>query len=169
MSFLPYLIFAEVVHGLISGVIAFDNTDNFVKFCQSAWYQLQQIFCLSMLNFYNGDITWYLSSLMISTAILYPILKRSRLVFPRFIAPAIGVVLIIMILVETGAINAPNHVTYGFIKKGLLRGIAEMCLGIFIFELLAMIKRFTFPKEDIVFGVVEIGCYLSVIICIFAV
>ena len=169
MSFLPYLIFAEVICGVINGIITFDNTENFSKACQTAWDSFKNILCLSMLNFYIGDITWYISSLMISTAILYPILRRSKVIFPRFIAPVIGVVLIIMILVETGAINAPNHITYGFVKKGLLRGIAEMCLGIFAYELVNITRKFTFPKEEIVFGVIEIVCYLTVLICIFSV
>ena len=169
MSFLPYLIFAEVVAGIISGAVSFDKYDDFPRACEAVWDHLKNILCLSMLNFYRGDVTWYLSALMISTAILYPIIRRSKVVFPRFVAPVIGVVLVILILVETGRINAPSTIMYGFVKTGLVRGLGEMCLGIFAFELIGMTKRFSFNKENIVFGIIEIGCYLAVLICIFAI
>ena len=166
MSFLPYLIIAELMFGMVEGLVATDTSytfeKNFDKFMGGMWYHLQNILCLSMLNIYNGDISWYLSALILSTLILYPIVRRSNVVFPRYVAPVLGVLLIIIVLVVTGAINSPNHTTFGFISKGLLVGVACMSLGIFSYELSEEMRRHRFKNDSVVYTVLEFVCYIIV-------
>ena len=169
MSFLPYLIVVEIIFGIVNGLAATDPSyafeKNFDKFMAGMWYQLKNILCLSMLNIYNGDISWYLSALILSTLILYPIIRRSEVVFPRYIAPALGVILIIIILVVTGQINSPNHTTFGFLSKGLILGVAEMSLGIFAYELTGIMQKHRFKNDNVVYTVTEIAAF--VILAIF--
>ena len=171
MSFLPYLIVAEIFFGVVEGFSVIHTTNsfnrNFDLFFGAFWYHFQNVFCLSMLNLYNGDITWYLSSLILSTLILYPFIRRSKVIFPRYVAPVFGVLLILTILVVTGAINAPNHTTFGFISKGLLRGLADMSLGIFAYELVTMMHAHRFRNDAIVYTVAEIACLFLALLFMF--
>lgn len=166
MSFLPYLIIAEIIFGVVNGFAATDPSyafeKNFDKFMGGMWYQLQNILCLSMLNIYRGDVSWYLSALILSTLILYPIIRRSKVIFPRYVAPVLGVLMIIVVLAVTGAINSPNHTTFGFISKGLLVGVATMSLGIFAYELVDIMKNHRFKNDTIVYTVIEIVSFLIV-------
>lgn len=172
MSFLPYLIVAEIFFGMVEGFAAIDAANSFNKnfdlFCAGMWKHLKQILCLSMLNLYGSDITWYLSSLILSTLILYPFIRRSNVIFPKYVAPAFGILTITTIFVVTGAINSPSYVMFGFICKGLLRGLAEMSLGIFAYELVSMMQGNRFKNDTIVYTAVEIACLFLALLFIFA-
>ena len=172
MSFLPYLIVAEIFFGMVEGFVAIDPDCNFNKnfdlFCAGMWKHLKQILCLSMLNLYGSDITWYLSSLILSTLMLYPFVRRSKVIFPRYIAPTFGILTILTILVVTKAINSPSYVMFGFVCKGLLRGLAEMSLGIFAYELVSIMQGHRFKNDTIVYTVVEITCLFLAFLFIFS-
>lgn len=166
MSFLPYLIFAVVVYAIVSGAIAFDNTGRFDRFLASAWFELEDVFLISMLGFYRDELIWYLSSLMICSAIIWFLLRKLDSNFSRYVAPIMTIVMLIIIFAETNTISTPNHFVYGVVKKGLLRGLACMCLGVFAYECMKLLDRVHFNKDDLILGIVEIVCYLSVLICI---
>ena len=166
MSFLPYLIFAVVIYAIVSGSIAFDNTGRFDRFLASAWYELEKVFLVSMLGFYRDELIWYLSSLMICSAIIWFLLRRFDSNFSRYAAPIIALVMLIIIFAESNTISTPNHFVYGVVKKGLLRGLACMCLGVFAYECVPLSDRIHFNQDKIVLGIIEAVCYLTVIICI---
>lgn len=166
MSFLPYLIFAVVVYAIVSGAIAFDNTGRFDRFLASAWYELENDFLVSMLGFYRDELIWYLSSLMICSAIIWFLLRRFDSNFSRYAAPIITIVVLIIIFAESNTISTPNHFVYGVVKKGLLRGLACMCLGVSAYECVSLFDRIHFDKDKLVLGIIELVCYIAVIICL---
>ncbi|WP_400203816.1 acyltransferase [Methanomethylophilus alvi] len=166
MSFLPYLIFAAVVYAIVSGSIAYDNTGRFDRFLASAWFEMEDVFLVSMLGFYRDELIWYLSSLMICSAIIWFLLRRFDSNFSRYAAPIITVLLLIIIFAESNTISTPNHFVYGVVKKGLLRGLACMCLGVFAYECVGFSERIQFSKDRLVLGIIEIVCYLTVLVCI---
>lgn len=166
MSFLPYLIFAVVVYAIVSGAIAFDNTGRFDRFLASAWYELENVFLVSMLGFYRDELIWYLSSLMICSAIIWFLLRRFDSNFSRYAAPIITIVVLIIIFAESNTISTPNHFVYGVVKKGLLRGLACMCLGVSAYECVSLFDRIHFDEDKLALGIIELVCYLAVIICI---
>lgn len=166
MSFLPYLIFAVVVYAIVSGAIAFDNTGRFDRFLASAWYELENVFLVSMLGFYRDELIWYLSSLMICSAIIWFLLRRFDSNFSRYAAPIITIVVLIIIFAESNTISTPNHFVYGVVKKGLLRGLACMCLGVSAYECVSLFDRIHFDKDKLVLGIIELVCYIAVIICL---
>ena len=166
MSFPPYLIFAVVVYAIVSGAIAFDNTGKFDRFLASAWYELENVFLVSMLGFYRDELIWYLSSLMICSAIIWFLLRRFDSNFSRYAAPIITIVVLIIIFAESNTISTPNHFVYGVVKKGLLRGLACMCLGVSAYECVSLFDRIHFDKDKLVLGIIELVCYLAVIICL---
>ena len=168
LSFLPFLVVAEIFAGTVNAAINYAKNESIPKAINAAWYNLQNISCLSMADFFNGDVTWYLSALLISTLILYPIGKRSRVYFPRYIAPALGIVLLVVILVNDHTLSAPQRIMFDFVKKGLLRAIADMSLGIFAYECARWLSKLKMNNIGAVFCVIEIGCYLASIIAIFA-
>ena len=169
MSFLPYLIFAVLVSALVYGSIAYSDTGRFDRFLESAWFEIENVFLVSMLGFYRDPLIWYLSAMMIGSAILYFLMSRFGSDIFRYAAPIAAVILFAVIFAESVTVSTPNHFVYGVVKKGLLRGIADMCLGIFAFEVVEYTKRMQFPQEKIVLGIAEVLCYLVVLVAIFAV
>ena len=169
MSFLPYLIFAVLVSALVYGSIAYSDTGRFDRFLESAWFEIENVFLVSMLGFYRDPLIWYLSAMMVGSAILYFLMSRFGSDIFRYAAPVIAVILFAVIFTESVTVSTPNHFVYGVVKKGLLRGIADICLGIFAFEVVEYTKRMQFPQEKIMLGIAEILCYLVVLVAIFAV
>lgn len=170
MGFLPYLIVAEMFAAFTVLEIQLVKDGDWYTGMGLAWDQLKNILCLSMLNIYEGDATWYLSAMIIATAILYPCLRKFGDMFSRYAAPIIGVGLLLAILIGTGRTNYVDEPLLGFICKGLVLGISNMCLGIFIYEMIGFLKRFeTQEAARMTATVIEAVCYLTVLICIFAV
>lgn len=75
-----------------------------------------------------GDVYWYLSAMMIALFILYPVFRWNSDLFIRYISPIAAIFLYGFFAVHDGQIGDP-HKWYGFIYKGLLRGVAGICLG----------------------------------------
>lgn len=78
MSFLPYLIVAEIIAAITVLGIQLANNGDWNAGMKLAWNQLKNILCLSMLNIYKGDVTWYLSAMILATAILYPCVRAFK-------------------------------------------------------------------------------------------
>ncbi len=170
MAFLPYLIVAEIAAAIIFAGIQVSKDGNWDTAMGLAWSQLRNILCLSMLNIYEGDVTWYLSAMIIATALLYPCLCKFKEQFSKFVAPVIGFAILLAILIGTGRTNFVDELIFGFICKGLLLGISNMCLGIFAYEIVEYLKRYESNQTvRIASTVIEAICYLTVLICIFAV
>lgn len=170
MSFLPYLIVAEIIAAITVLGIQLANNGDWNAGMKLAWNQLKNILCLSMLNIYKGDVTWYLSAMILATAILYPCVRAFKEKFSRIIAPIIGIVLLLAIIISTGRTNYPDELLLGFIRKGLILGISDMCLGIFSYEVVEYLRRLgDGDSKRMVYTAMETICYLTVLVCIFIV
>lgn len=87
----------------------------------------------------TGSI-WYLSAMVLTMFLLYPILRRYFNVFVNIAAPLIAIFLYGYMLKHDGYIGAPK-LWYGFASKGLLRGIAGISLGCSVFNLSQKLSR----------------------------
>lgn len=107
-----------------------------------------------------NHLEWYLSCMLIATAIIYPFLKRYYDVFSRYAAPLIALLILGYIYHDskylTGVMN-----WMGLSYKGMFRAIAEMLLGIWSFELSSYIRRHKHTKKErILYSLVEILCFI---------
>ena len=76
-------------------------------------------------------VVWYLSAMLLSMAVLYPLLRRHREVMERIVCP-IAALFILGYFCQ--AFGHPRNPTkwLGLVYKGLLRGFAEISLGVTI-------------------------------------
>ena len=80
-------------------------------------------------------VSWYLSSMMISLFILYPLARKASTVFTRVICPVSVFLIYGALCYKYGRIDVITELFYGTpIHAGLLRGIAGICMGCMIFD-----------------------------------
>ena len=103
------------------------------------WIMIQKLFLslfqiilvyMSGLNAYNvNGVTWYLSALLLSSMILFPLLLSHKDLFINIIAPLLALFCMGYYMVNYGTLT--GHATdYRFIfYTGMIRAIGEMSLG----------------------------------------
>ena len=111
--------------------------------------------------------TWYISAMLVSMLILYPMLLKNFDLFTRVIAPALAIFLIGWIAKETGTLSVPAT-WLGLCYKGLIRGIAEMSLGCVCFVVCQWLMQLRLKTAGkILLSVIEWACYIIAIgICV---
>lgn len=88
-----------------------------------------------LMSFAPTGVAWYLSSMMISLLILYPIAKKSGSRFTRIICPLLIMFIYGSLCMKYKHLDTIVDPFYGLpIYTGLLRGIAGICTGCVIFE-----------------------------------
>lgn len=81
----------------------------------------------------NG-VEWYLSVMLISSAVIYPLCRRYASVFSKVAAPVAGCMIIGYLGQKYGRLTEVN-LWDGLFYKSMLRGFAEILLGVFICEI----------------------------------
>lgn len=134
-TYLPYLIAAELISITAYCVVYTDLhgwgfSEYFFAYSQSVW----EVLGLQMIGYpaWCGTGTaWYISSMIFSLAIIYPVLKK----WPEFAtvgAPVVSVMIYGYLYYAYGTICVIDT-WVGFVTAGLLRGIAGICLGTFVY------------------------------------
>ena len=88
-------------------------------------------------------LAWYLSSMIIGMAIIYPILRKHYELYTMCIGPVIGVLVIGYLIHETGYLGGVSD-WLGITYKCNYRAIAELSLGTTCYE----ISRRALQKQD---------------------
>lgn len=84
-------------------------------------------------------VTWYISSMLIAIAVIYPFLKKYYYTFTTLIAPVGGILIVGALIKNYGDLQ--NSFTWiGFTYKCNLRAIAEISLGAACFEVSRRLK-----------------------------
>ena len=102
---------------------------------------LMQMFGLGGTNFIVGG-SWYLSAMLISMAILFPVLcnKNKFEIFLRCGAPLVSLFLLGWLYRQEGTLAIAAQWN-GFFAKGILRAIAELCLGCVAYDVVNILKK----------------------------
>ncbi len=103
--------------------------------------------------------SWYLSMMFLCTFLLYPLLLKYGKNLSRLFCP-VAFVLIQSYLIEDSQSTHP--ITGGTITYGFLRGLSEMCLGIFMYE--ASQVFLLYKKCDSVFAALKYLCYFTALV-----
>ncbi|MGN1023848.1 MAG: acyltransferase family protein [Lachnospiraceae bacterium] len=74
-------------------------------------------------------VIWYISAMLVAMAILYPLLRRHQDVTEKIICPLVALLILGYFCQELGHPRNPTK-WLGLVYKGLLRGIAEISLGV---------------------------------------
>ena len=150
-SFIIIFISAEILSVIsgwaVSSYIAeeYDLSVLFFNFAMS----VEELLCLQMTNipcFTGTGIGWYFSAMILGSALLYPIVVRFRN-FSSGVAPVIGVLLLGLVYTKCWGSIANNTVMIYVVPSGLLRGIGDMCLGLYAYTWTNKIRNTTFTKK----------------------
>lgn len=128
---------------------------------------LPNLFLIEMsgLSFTNPNhIEWYISSMLIAMAILYPFCYKYYYTFTRYAAPLISLLIVGYLIYETKYLSGVT-VWMGFSYKGMLRAVAEIALGTTAFEISRYMNQRTFSKaQRFAFTVLELSCLSGILI-----
>lgn len=109
-------------------------------------------------------VSWYIGDMLLAMLIIYPFLKKRYDVVSRIAAPVISLLLVGYLCKVDGKLT-DIKAWMGFTNKTLLRAIAEILLGVFIFELIRHFKEFNFKKvHRVILTFVEIASYAAVLL-----
>ncbi len=137
-SLYPYLVFSFVIAFVARQIIFFsEGSRPIVKLFKDTVASLHEVILLqgSGIDFgkiYNGP-TWYISSMLIAMAILFPILMKKKEWFVNIGSLAAAVLVYAFISQEKGTLNSLGW--SGFVSFGVLRAIAGLSLGVFLTSL----------------------------------
>ncbi len=119
-----------------------------------------------------NHIEWYLSAMLIAILIIYPLCRLHFKIFTRYIAPVISVALFVWMCCEYPSLTGVTrqmHITDDlFIFKGIIRAVAEITLGTFVYSLgkygLAPLTGKIGRPARIVLTVVEWAMYIAAVV-----
>ena len=92
-------------------------------------------------------VEWYISEMLIAMLIIYPICKKHYDRFARTVAPVCSVLIIGYLIKTTGTLGGSTAWSVLF-SKTFLRAMAEICAGVFVFEVTRNINKLNFSKKD---------------------
>lgn len=92
----------------------------------------------------NG-VVWYISAMLISMLIIYPLIRKYKYNFIYIVAPVIVLLGGGWLNHTYGSLRVPD-LWIGFCYKGLFRAFIELCLGSIIYSVSEKIKEINFTK-----------------------
>ena len=140
-GFFIYHIIAFIFLFIITVVI---NEYNLSKILLTFIDSIPSIFLIQMTGIpcvAINHIEWYLSAMIISMAIIYPICKKYFNLFIKYIAPIFSILILGYLGYTYGYLTGVNVWT-GFAFKGLIRGFAEIMLGTFAYYLAKKLSEY---------------------------
>lgn len=110
-------------------------------------------------------VTWFISSMLIAMAVIYPFLKKYYYTFTALIAPLGGILIVGFLMKNYG--NLQNSFTWmGFTYKCNFRALAEIAMGTTCFEIGRRIKDLELTRRTrILLSAASIGFVLLTLIC----
>ena len=106
--------------------------------------------------------TWYISAMLISMLILYPLVRKYKKTFTHIIAPVIVICIGGWMSQKYGTVSGPR-IYENFVYRGLLRAIFEISLGTIIHEVAQKIKSIKFTSlSKMILTTIEIVGFASI-------
>ena len=95
---------------------------------------------LSAAGFGKSTELWYLSAMFIVMLAFYPLLIKHFDSFVRIIAPLVAIMALGLICGNCGSLLGPSSF-FGPIRKGLLRAIGEIALGVAVYPVIQSLSK----------------------------
>ncbi len=109
-------------------------------------------------GFYSTGVSWYLSAMLLVLLVAYPLAKKLGDTFSLIICPLVSVMVYGYISYTIGSYCEPNVWIENMFHSGLLRGIAGISAGCFLFECVKRAeKKKPSPIQRIIFTALEIA------------
>ncbi len=161
-GFYPYLLFTFCAF-LITSLLFRDLS--FSRYCRS----LIDITLLQQSGLPDGEmivVSWYLSALILSMLVIYPLMKKYKKTFSCLVAPMIAIFLGGYLMHDVTVVHSlrTHKVWTGFAYMGLGRAFFEISLGTTVYELCEKMKKVEFTKLGSIFLSVTEVCLFSFVI-----
>lgn len=156
LSFLPYVLFAGILTLVIQNVFKHISiTQNLTSFWDTFMFRMTGI---------KGNVVagpaWYLSAMLISMMVLYPMLRKYKENFIYLVAPLIVLIGLGWLSHTYSNLRDPELWT-GLVYKGLIRGFVELTLGCILYVVCQKLKNIHFTKfGKILITVTEVGGFV---------
>ena len=125
------------------------------------------LFSFGLIDKSVNGVTWYLSSMLLAMAILYPLLRKYPTAMKYLIMPLSALFLLGWMCLADGHPRNPTK-WIGWTYKGNLRAMAELELGALSFFAAQRIRRIPFNRvAKLLLTVVEVGCYIINVLYMF--
>ncbi|MCQ2531167.1 MAG: acyltransferase family protein [Saccharofermentans sp.] len=131
-SFFPFLAISCVFGSLIYSIF-FASIKSYFNVLLLSFVDYIPLQMYGFSGIIISGVSWYLSVLLFSTFLLFPILVKNRDVFVKYLAPIIVLVFYGIIEKRSGSFGKPDN-WYGMVYSGMLRGIAGISLGTVSYE-----------------------------------
>ncbi len=163
LAILPYHLIVFTVSFVY---LAFSKRVNFYGFIQLFIEAIPNFLLIQRSGLANKDVLgleWYISDMLIAMFILYPFCKKYYERFSKTVAPVLSLLVVGYLIKTTGSLNGTLDWSV-FVSKTLLRAIAEICAGVFVFEVCRSLKSLNLSKKDkICLTFLEVFAYLVVL------
>lgn len=122
-----------------------------------------QILGVTMAGFSSGSINghlWYLSAMFLGMWMLYPLMRKNPDKFTQVMAPLLAIFIYGYFSATVGSIAFAEN-WLGYVKAGILRGIAGLCLGCAAYAVTKALRAVHFRYEGSMFlTILELVCYI---------
>ncbi|MDE6727287.1 MAG: acyltransferase [Oscillospiraceae bacterium] len=113
-------------------------------------------------RFFVVQATWYISAMLLSMFVLYPILHSHRDMFLNVVAP----LLCIFIMGYFAKYEKTLKFMDGFFS--IMRAAAEICLGCIAYRVCEVLKKHQIAKATgVMLTIIECSCYISIFVTAF--
>lgn len=163
-TFFPYMCMSCVA-ALIAKTLFYHG--GLLKLIKNGVAGLSEVLLLKATGFgdtFFNNPTWYLSAMVCSMAVLYPLILKYRKIFTRIACPLLAFFLLGYLQQTYGQFRNPD-LWDGLFRKGTIRGFAEIAFGVVCYEICSWISTYDFTKlSKLLFTVAEYGSLLAIIL-----
>lgn len=171
MSIFPYHFFVFIADVIIFCIVK--ESHKVSEFLQKLLSYIPGLFFLQKSGIKCievNTIEWYIPVMLISMAILYPLVLTYKDKFTKIACPIITIFTIGYLIYSTGELGGVKQYVFNdILPKVYVRAFSEMCAGVFIYEVVHKFNNRELSKPVKAFlSVTEIFCYVSVILFSFS-
>lgn len=162
-AFYPYLVFGFIIAVFTKSVY---NHQGFWRIIKNMCNGIAELMLLKSTGVTGGIFNlpmWYISAMIVSMAVLYPLILKYGELFKKIVCPLTAFFLLGYLRQKYGHFRAPEQWD-GFVEKGMIRGFAELALGVYCYEIGTLISDIKFTKfSKLIFTGIEYGSLLAIL------
>lgn len=159
----PEVLIGWIIAVVFVGIVKESSLIGFLELFADSFFEATLMKMSGITNSSINGVTWYISSMLLCMAVLYPLLRKFPDMMIHVGAPLAALLLLGYLCGEYGTLRTPTA-WIGFTYKGNLRAFAELCLGVLCFQAAKRICTVRFSTIGrVVLTVVEWGLYGALI------
>ena len=164
VTFYPYLIFGFFVALVAKALFDQQGWLEVVKTVYTGIPELLLLKSTGTVKVLINSPMWYLSAMVLSMAVAYPLILKYQDFFKKIAAPLVAFTLLGYLYQKYGHFRGPENWD-GLFLKGTVRGFAEILLGVFCHEIGKGVSKVRFTAlSRLLFTVLEYGSLILIII-----